>query len=142
NNKVPDYSKFLDQNVKNLTVGIPKELFTDVLRPEIKQGLNEFIVQLSNLGIKTIDVSMPTLDFALSVYYLIAPSETSSNLARYDGVRYGEDRSQFRPENKRRIMIGSYALSSGYYDAYYRKALKARSLLIEDYQKAFQKCDA
>lgn len=140
--KVPAYSQQLSASVQDTVVGLPQELFTDVIKPEVKAGLEKVVDQLTSLGIKIEAVSMPTLDFALAVYYLIAPSETSSNLARYDGVRYGQDRSHFRPENKRRIMIGSYALSAGYYDAYYRKALKARTLLIRDYQKALQKCQA
>lgn len=123
------------------TIGLPKELFTDALRPEIKTGIEAAVEEFGQLGFSLVEVSMPTLEYALSVYYLIAPSETSSNLARYDGVRYGTNRGGFRPENKRRIMIGSYALSAGYYDAYYRKALQARTLLIRDYEAALKQAD-
>lgn len=138
--KVDTYSQSLSQD-KKLTIGIPEELFSDVLRYDVKQGLENAITTFRNLGYETKTISMPVLEYALSVYYLIGLSETSSNLARYDGVRYGKTRDAFRPENKRRIMIGSYALSAGYYDAYYKKALQARTLLINAYNTAFDQVD-
>lgn len=138
---VPNYTAKIESLDSKTVVGIPKELFSDVIRPEVKAGLEAAIEQIKDLGLTVKEISMPTLEYALSVYYLIGLSETSSNLARYDGVRYGTSRKDFRPENKRRIMIGSYALSAGYYDAYYKKALQARTLLIEEYQKAFEQCD-
>jgi aspartyl-tRNA(Asn)/glutamyl-tRNA(Gln) amidotransferase subunit A len=138
---VPVYSKLLNQPISGLTIGMPKELFTQGLDPEIKLAIYEAIKQYEKLGVKIKQISTPLLDFGLAVYYLIAPSETSSNLARYDGIRYGLGRDQFTEETMRRIMIGTYALSAGYYDAYYRKAQQARTLFIKEYAKALSQCD-
>ena len=138
---VPSYVQAISKLKKETVVGVPKEFMTDVLKPEIKAGIEQVIDVLKDNGLKIKEISMPTLEFALPLYYLIGLSETSSNLARYDGVRYGGGRDLFRDENKRRIMIGSYALSAGYYDAYYRKALQARTLLIKDYNKALNEAD-
>lgn len=126
---------------EKLTIGIPKEVLNDSVDPEIKQALDQVASIFSNSGMEIKHISMPTLDYGISTYYVIAPSETSSNLARYDGVRYGTGRENFSEENMRRIMIGTYALSTGYYDAYYRKAQKARTLFIEEYKRAFTQCD-
>ena len=138
---VPVYSKELSRNVKGLVIGIPKELFGDGLDPEIKGLTLDAAKTFEALGVTVKEISMPLFDYGISVYYLIAPSETSSNMARYDGIRYGNDRTHFTEETMRRIMIGTYALSAGYYDAYYRKAQKARTLFIEEYKRAFSQCD-
>ncbi len=154
--KVPDYLDCLQKETKGLKVGIPKEYMSLGIDPEIKKLVIKALqVMEKNLGVELQEVSLPHTEYALPTYYLIAPAEASSNLARYDGVRYGlhlegEDlwdslqktRSQgFGTEVKRRIMLGTYALSSGYYDAYYLKALKVRTLIKEDFDKAFAKCD-
>lgn len=123
------------------TIGLPIEMFAQGLDPEIGAIIKAAAHQFEKLGYNVIDVSLPIAEIGLATYYLIAPSETSSNLARYDGIRYGGPRSGFTQENMRRIMIGTYALSSGYYDAYYRKAQKVRTVLRDAYQNSFTKCD-
>ncbi len=130
--EVSKYSKNLNVEIKTIKLGIPLEL-----NSQIKEAVNK----LAGLGASVIDVSLPTLKYAVPAYYLLAPSETSSNLGRYDGIRYGNGREYFTQESMRRIMIGTYALSAGYYDAYYKKAQQARTKIIEDYNKAFEKCD-
>jgi len=156
NAPVPDYEKILDDNIKGLRVGIPKEYFGSGISSEVKDRVREAIDVLEGLGAICEETSLPHTEYALPVYYIIAPAEASSNLARYDGVQYGyrnmevEDlismykttRSEgFGPEVKRRIMLGTYALSSGYYDAYYLKALKVRTLIKQDFDRAFEKFD-
>lgn len=136
-----DYQKNLTKGVKGLRIGLPKEYFIPGLAPEIKKAIQEALKVLDGLGAKVEEVSLPHTELALSVYYLIAPSEASSNLARFDGVRYGEERDKFGNEVKRRIILGTYALSAGYYEAYYLKAAKARSLVKKDFEKAFKKVD-
>ena len=131
-NIVPNYSNNLDVDIKKIKIGIPFELNLQI---------NEAATQLKDLGAEIIDISLPMLKYAVSIYYLLAPSETSSNLGRYDGIRYGNGRENFTQESMRRILIGTFALSSGYYDAYYKKAQQARTKIIEDYQRAFEKCD-
>lgn len=139
---VDRYVESLSSSVKGKTIGIPKELFNDGLDPEIKKSVEVAIEEFKHLGVTIIDISMPLLTSGISLYYIIAPSETSSNLGRYDGVRYGKGRESFGDEAKRRIMMGTYALSAGYYDAYYKNALKVRTLLIDEYNKALNQCDA
>lgn len=139
-----------------MKVGIPKEYFIEGLDPEVEQNVQQGIEVLKQAGAEVVEVSLPHTDYCVAVYYLIAPAEASSNLARYDGVKYGfrdmsseslldmyrNSRSQgFGDEVKRRIIIGTYALSSGYYDAYYRKASQVRTLITEDFQKVFETCD-
>ena len=127
---------------KSLIIGLPENLLEyKALDSEIKGSLLKFAKELENLGHRILPLKLPTLDISLPVYYLIAPSETCSNLARYDGIRYGQDRSHFTQESMRRIMIGTFSLSAGYYDAYYLKAQKARTLLINDFNEAFKKTD-
>ncbi len=140
--EVNNYSEHLQQTVKGKVLGIPKELYGSGLDSEIKLHIEKALQEFEKLGVITKEVSMPKLEYGLPVYYLIAPSETSSNLARYDGVRYGIERKNFTPETMRRIMIGTYALSAGYYDAYYKKAQQVRTLFIEEYNKALSQCDA
>jgi len=156
NIEVPDYTKFINQNIKGLTIGIPKEYLSYELDEEILLSVNESIKILKTLGAKCIDISLPHTKYAVPTYYIIAPAEASSNLARYDGIRFGyrspnskdlqdlyeQTRSDgFGPEVKLRIIMGTYVLSSGYYDAYYIKAQKVRTLIKKDFQDAFKKCD-
>jgi aspartyl-tRNA(Asn)/glutamyl-tRNA(Gln) amidotransferase subunit A len=139
-----------------MKIGIVKEYFGEGLNPEVKERLMEAIEVYKQLGAEFVDVSLPNSKYALSAYYIISSAEASSNLARYDGIRYGfraekfddlldlykKTRSQgFGDEVKRRIMLGTYALSSGYYDAYYKKALQVRTLIKEDFDNAFKSCD-
>ena len=138
---VPSYSSLLNKNLSEITIGIPKEFYGEGLDPEIKEAVLRVSIDLKNAGATIKEISMPLFDLCLPVYYLIAPSETSSNLARYDGVRYGLGRDSFTDETTRRILIGTYALSAGYYDAYYKKAQQVRTLFIEEYQKALSQCD-
>lgn len=139
---VPDYSGNLNNSLKGITLGIPEEFFGEGLDPEIKKSVLDAGEVYKKLGIKVKDISMPLLKFGVAVYYLIGTSETSSNLARYDGIRYGQGRSKFTKETMRRIMLGTYALSAGYYDAYYKKAQQGRTLFIREYHKALSECDA
>jgi aspartyl-tRNA(Asn)/glutamyl-tRNA(Gln) amidotransferase subunit A len=154
---VPDYLAELDKPVRGMRLGIPKEFFGEGLDPEVKSVIEAAIRNAGALGCELIDVSLPHTRYAIADYYIIAPAEASSNLARFDGVRYGyrvsapEDlldmyrrtRSEgFGAEVKRRIMIGTYALSSGYYEAYYGRAMRVRTLIKRDYDSAFEKVDA
>ena len=154
--EMPDFSQSLTQGLKGVKIGIPKEYFIEGLDPEVKQAVEHSIQLLREAGAETVDVSLPHTDYGIAAYYIIAPAEASSNLARYDSVKYGlrnmeaeslvdmykTSRSMgFGDEVKRRIVIGTYALSSGYYDAYYKKASQVRTLIIEDYKKAFEQCD-
>lgn len=152
---VPDYTKALREDVRGLKIGIPKEYFSSGMDPEVEKAVREAIESFQGMGATLVDLSLPHTEYAISAYYLIAPAEAATNLERYDGVSYGarvegadvaelmtNTRSQkFGREVKRRIMIGNYALSAGYYDAYYLKALKVRTLIQEDYTAAFQKVD-
>lgn len=152
---VPDYLAALTGDIKGLKIGIPKEYFVDGMNPEVKQAIRTAIAKLEALGATTVEISLPHTEYSLPVYYLIAPSEASANLARFDGIRYGarvegqdmwdtyrKTRGQgFGPEVKRRIMLGTYALSAGYYDAYYGKALQVRTLIKQDFDSAFQQVD-
>ena len=154
--QVPDFTKALVQDVKGLKIGLPKEYFVKGMDPEVEAAVKNGVKELEKLGAEVVEISLPNTDYAISTYYLIAPAEAATNLARYDGVSYGEraedasdlvemmtkTRSQYLGEEvKRRIMIGNYALSAGYYDAYYLKALKVRRLVKEDYDKAFKDVD-
>ncbi len=153
---VPDYTQYLKTDLKGKKVGVIKETFGEGLDPEVAAATNVAIEQLKSLGAEIIDISCPRFRYGISAYYIIAPCEASANLARYDGVRYGrrvEDADNlldmykrtraegFGQEVKRRIMIGTYALSAGYYDAYYLKAQKVRTLIKQDFEAAFEKVD-
>lgn len=129
------------QSSKKLTIGMPKEFFTEGLDHDISVRIKEAAAVFTTLGHTVKEISMPSISYGIPVYYLIAPSETSSNLARYDGIRYGNGRENFTQETDRRILIGTYALSAGYYDAYYKKAQQVRTMFIETYRKAFSECD-
>ncbi len=153
---VEDYLNEMEKEVKGLKIGVPREWFGSGLDPQIEQSLRVAIQKLEGLGCSVLEVSMPQTEYAISTYYIIAPAEASSNLARYDGVKYGHrsadqkdlesmfrsTRSEgFGEEVKRRIMIGTYVLSAGYYDAYFLKAGQVRTLLRNDYLEAFKKVD-
>jgi aspartyl-tRNA(Asn)/glutamyl-tRNA(Gln) amidotransferase subunit A len=153
---VPDYAATLGNDTHGLRVGVPREYFVAGMQPEVEQSVRAAIAQLAELGAQVVEISLPHTQYALPVYYLLAPAEASANLARFDGVRYGLrhpdaqtmwegfKRSRgagFGPEVKRRIMLGTYALSAGYYDAYYLKAQQVRTLLKRDFDLAFQQVD-
>lgn len=153
----PDFTAQLQTPVKGLKLGLPKEMLGEGVAPEVKAALAAAMAHYAELGVETVEVSLPTLPYALAAYYLIATSEASSNLARYDGVRFGhraqgaktltalyeQSRSEgFGDEVKLRIMLGTFALSSGYYDAYYKKALQVRTRLINEFKQVFTQVDA
>ncbi|MCX6043668.1 MAG: Asp-tRNA(Asn)/Glu-tRNA(Gln) amidotransferase subunit GatA, partial [Chloroflexi bacterium] len=152
---VPDYAAALTGNVQGLRIGLPKEYFIEGIQPEVESAVRAAVAHLESLGAKIVPISLPNADKALPVYYLVAPAEASANLARYDGVRFGhsagadvmfdnfrQTRGQgFGPEVKRRIMLGAYALSAGYYDAYYLKAQQVRTLVKQDFEQAFATVD-
>jgi len=125
-----------------MRLGIPKEYFIEGLDKEVEKGVLASSEVFKKEGVELVDVSLPHTKYAISVYYIVQPAEVSSNLGRYDGIRYGKDRGSFGAEAKRRIMLGSYVLSAGYYDAYYLKAQKVRSKIIKDFEGAFAKVDA
>lgn len=139
---VDAYSKSLKHSLKGKKLGIIREFAGDSLNYQVKSSLQAATEVFAGLGVELVEVSLPTLKHGVSIYYILAFSETSSNLARYDGVRYGVGRDKFSLESKRRIMTGSFALSSGYYDAYYKKALQARTQLIQEFNQAFTQVDA
>ncbi len=153
---VPDYTAPLTGDVKGLRIGVPKEYFVPGMQREVEQSVRAAIEQLRSMGAEVREVSLPHTDYGLPIYYLLAPAEASANLARFDGVRYGVRVSEqggmwptykatrgkgFGPEVKRRIMLGTYALSAGYYDAYYLKAQKGRTLIKQDFDSAFAEVD-
>lgn len=136
-----DYLADIKKGVKGLRIGVPKEYLTDDVDLDIRNTTRDALKIYEKLGAEIIDISLPNTKYALAVYYIITPSEVSSNLGRYDGIRFGHKREDFGDEAKRRIMIGTYVLSEGYYDAYYLKALKVRELLVNDFKKAFETVD-
>lgn len=138
---VPNYSSFLGSDLKGLKAGIPREYFTKGVCAEVKTAVLKAIEKLSKLGVEATPVSLPHTEYAIACYYILVSSEISSNLARYDGIRYGSGRNSFGDEAKRRIMLGTYSLSTGYYDAYYLKAQKVRTLIKKDFEKVFEKVD-
>lgn len=154
---VPDYRAALGESIRGLRLGIPREYFIEGTDPEVESAVNAAVETCRKMGAEIVDVSLPHTEYGIAAYYIIAPAEASSNLARYDGVKYGHrapgsrdlmemyrvSRSQgFGPEVKRRIMLGTYVLSAGYYDAYYMKASQVRTLIQQDFLDAFEKCDA
>jgi len=154
---VPDYTSFLENDLKGMVVGIPKEYSAGKgLDPDVSDAVKNAVEKIQGMGAGCVEISLPHTEHAVAAYYVIAPSEASSNLARYDGVKYGyRDKTKenlmemykstrsrgFGPEVQRRIIIGTYSLSAGYYDAYYGKASQVRTLIIEDFKKAFKSCD-
>jgi len=160
---VPDYLAALTGDVRGLRIGVPGEYFLGGIQPEVEAAVRDAVAVLAGLGAHVLPVSLPHTEYALPAYYLIAPAEASANLARYDGIRYGLSLSgeapstgsgqslwdSYRrtrgrglgPEVKRRIMLGTYALSAGYYDAYYLRASQVRTLIRRDFEQAWQTCD-
>ncbi|MCE5299869.1 MAG: Asp-tRNA(Asn)/Glu-tRNA(Gln) amidotransferase subunit GatA [Spirochaetia bacterium] len=153
---VPDYLKNLRSDIKGMKIGLPKEYFIDGMDAEVKSKVMDAVRTLQDAGARVEEISMPHTEYALDVYYVVAPAEASSNLARFDGVQYGyrdttadnmidmykKSRAKgFGRETKRRIMLGTYVLSSGYYDAYYKKAQKVRTLIKQDFDRAFANVD-
>lgn len=156
NVRLDDYKKLLNKDIKGLKVGYAKEFFGQGLDEEVKESIQSSLKLFESLGADVVEISLPYLDYALAAYYIVSSAEASSNLARYDGIRYGHNASQyddlvdmymvsrsegFGKEVKRRIMLGTYVLSAGYYDAYYNKALKVRTLIRKDYERAFKDVD-
>jgi aspartyl-tRNA(Asn)/glutamyl-tRNA(Gln) amidotransferase subunit A len=153
---VPAYLTELEGGVRGLRLGLPKEYFVEGMQPEVEAAVRDAVQTLERLGATVEPVSLPHTEYAIATYYLVATAEASSNLARYDGVRYGlrvpasalgemyeaSRAAGFGAEVKRRIMLGTYALSAGYYDAYYLKAQQVRTLIRRDFEQAFQRCDA
>lgn len=140
---VPKYREAIGKSPAGLKIGLPKEYFgAKGVDPKVVQVTEEAIGKLKKMGVQFTEITLPHTDYAMACYYVLVPSEISSNLARFDGVRYGFDRETFGDEAKRRIMIGTYALSAGYYDAYYLKAAKVRTLIKKDFEDAFTKVDA
>jgi aspartyl-tRNA(Asn)/glutamyl-tRNA(Gln) amidotransferase subunit A len=130
-----------DNALNGIKVGVPKEYFGQGLNPGVEKVIKEAIKKLEELGARIVEITLPHTKYAVAAYYIIMSSEVSSNLARYDGIRFGRSRENFGDEPKRRIMLGTFSLSSGYYDAYYTKAAKVRTLIKQDFEKAFEKCD-
>ena len=155
NRSVPDYSAALTGEVRGLRLGVPKEYYVSGMQPQVEKSVRVAIRQLEKHGAKIEEISLPHTEYAVAVYYIVATAEASSNLARYDGMRFGrradaKDLTQtymisrdegFGTEVKRRIMLGTYVLSHGYYDAYYLKAQRVRTLIKKDFEEAFKHCD-
>jgi aspartyl-tRNA(Asn)/glutamyl-tRNA(Gln) amidotransferase subunit A len=156
NESVPDFTTALGRDIKDLRIGLPKEYFISGIHPAVSDAVHAAIKQLESLGAHIEEISLPHTDAGVSTYYILAPAEASANLARFDGVRYGHRTANasdildhyfssraegFGPEVKRRILLGTYVLSSGYYDAYYLKAQRARTLIRRDFEQAFEKVD-
>ncbi len=156
NEPVPDYTERLGNDLRGVRLGLPKEYMIEGIDPQVRAAINAAVKQMDSLGAEIVDVSLPHTDYAIAVYYIVATAEASANLARFDGVRYGHRAENpmdmldlygrtreegFGPEVKRRIILGTYVLSSGYYDAYYLRAQKVRELIREDFAKALEKVD-
>jgi aspartyl-tRNA(Asn)/glutamyl-tRNA(Gln) amidotransferase subunit A len=151
-----DYTRDLKRSVKGLRIGVPREFFGEGLQPDVEKAVREALREYVGLGAELVDISLPNAALGIPVYYVIAPAECSSNLSRFDGVRYGHRAAQygdlddmikksraegFGPEPRRRILIGAYVLSHGYYDAYYLQAQKVRRIIADEFQRAFRQCD-
>ncbi len=151
-----DYNRDLDKKLSGLRIGVPREFFGAGLAKDVEQAVRAALAEYEKLGATLVDISLPKTELSIPVYYVIAPAEASSNLSRFDGVRYGHRAANYKDltdmykktraegfgdEVKRRILVGSYVLSHGYYDAYYLQAQKIRRLIAQDFQAAFEKCD-
>ena len=154
---VPDFTEGLDRGVSGMKLGLPKEFFGEGIDPNVRKSIDAAIAKLESAGAELVEISLPHTDYAVATYYIIAPAEASSNLSRFDGVRYGNRTEQpgdvldlyrrsraegFGPEVKRRIILGTYVLSSGYYDAYYSRAQRVRTLIRQDFLNAYEQVDA
>ncbi len=154
---VPDYRKSMSGSLEGVRLGVPAEYFIEGMEPDVEKSVRRAIAKLTELGAEIVEVSLPHTEYSVATYYIVATAEASSNLGRYDGVRYGVREGEegglasmygatrdhgFGTEVKRRIMLGTYALSAGYYEAYYLKAMKVRTLIRQDYERAFEQCDA
>jgi aspartyl-tRNA(Asn)/glutamyl-tRNA(Gln) amidotransferase subunit A len=157
NDSVPDYIAMLGRGLRGMRLGLPKEYMVGGIHPQVKQAIEKAIAQFQSLGAEIVDVTLPHTEYAVAVYYIIATAEASANLARFDGVRYGHRAENpvdlldhygrtraegFGSEVKRRIILGTYVLSSGYYDAYYLRAQRVRQLIRQDFARAFEEVDA
>ncbi len=156
-NKVPEYSKLIEGDIKGLKIGVPKEFFDEKVDEEVAKAVKKGILKLQEKGAELVEVSLPSIKYAIAVYYIVMPAELSANLARFDGIRFGTKPQKegedlidyyfnsrgegFGDEIKRRIMMGTYVLSAGYYDAYYKKAQKVRTLIINEMNELFKKVD-
>lgn len=138
---VQEYLENLKKGIKDIKIGLPKEYFVEGMDKRIVERLKDVFKTLGKLGAEILEISLPHTNDALAVYYIVQPSEVSSNLARYDGIRYGFPRNKFGDEARRRIMLGTFTLSTGYYETYYLKAMKVRTLIKKDFEKAFAKVD-
>lgn len=136
-----DYTRNIGKDIKGLKIGVPREYVAEGLDNDVKMTFENALKILEKLGAEIVEVTLPHTDEGIAVYYIIQPSEVSSNLARYDGIRYGNDRKYFGKEAKRRIMLGTFTLSSGYYDAYYKKAMQVRTLIKQDFDEVYKKVD-
>ena len=151
-----DFTRHLGAGVKGLRIGVPREFFTPALAPDVEQPVREALREYEKLGARLVEVSLPTAELGIPVYYVLAPAEASSNLARFDGVRYGHRTARasdlndmirrsraegLGPEPRRRILVGTYVLSHGYYDAYFLQASRVRRLIADEFQRAFRECD-
>jgi aspartyl-tRNA(Asn)/glutamyl-tRNA(Gln) amidotransferase subunit A len=151
-----DYTRHLADGVRGLRIGVPREFFGAGLQPDVEAAVRESLREYERLGARLVDISLPNAELGIPVYYVIAPAECSSNLSRFDGVRYGHRAARYDdlvdmikksraqglgPEPKRRILVGTYVLSHGYYDAYYIKAQKVRRLIADEFSRAFRECD-
>ena len=137
NKELPDYTKDLHKGIRGLKIGIPKEYLAMGIDKKIKENFDNALRQIEELGAEIIEISLPHTKYAVACYYIIQPSEVSSNLARYDGIRFGNDRSYFGDEAVRRIILGTFTLSAGYYEAYYKKAMQVRTLIKRDFEQVF-----
>ncbi len=154
--KAEDFNRDLNKSLQGLRIGVPKEFFSEGLAADVEQSIRAALAEYVKLGATLVDISLPKTELSIPVYYVIAPAEASSNLSRFDGVRYGHRAANYKDLNdmyrqsrtegfgdevKRRILVGAYVLSHGYYDAYYLQAQKIRRLIAQDFAAAFEKCD-
>ncbi len=139
--EVPDYMSGMKKGVKGMKIGRPKEYFTSGMDKSVSDAMETTLNAYESMGAEIVDISLPNTEYAIAVYYIVQTAEVSSNLARFDGIRFGNPRETFGDEAKRRIMLGTYVLSAGYYDAYYKKAMKVRTLILKDFEEAFKKVD-
>lgn len=140
--KLLDYTSNLKEGIKGMKIGIPKEFVRTGVQKEVKDVFEKAVKEFKTLGAEIIEVSLPYTEYGIAVYYILQTAEVSSNLARYDGIRFGNTRAPFGDEAKRRIMLGTYVLSAGYYSAYYKRAMQVRTLVKKDFEKVFEKVDA